>query len=342
MSASTSPAAAVPPPAPEPLADERLAQISATARLLRRPEIGALLAAIVVAIFFWTQNSLFLQLDGIANWTDVASTIGIPAVVVALLMIGGEFDLSAGVMTGSAGLMTGILATEVGMSIWLAIVITLIAATGVGFVNGYMVMKTKLPSFIVTLATFFILQRAHQAPRFSTTSAPPFMCDRRRATWNASIPMSVSQRSHLPPDRKSSSSRRARDGFARMRLTVGPFFCRRDRVTCRTGESASAARHGGTPGRGSSRTPRTDSFGSDRGRPPSCPTTTASALRCTREQACFPPQSPRNHSGQNRTERHSAAPPASDLPPIRGDAMYSPSRRGARPRLRSAGGRHGY
>ena len=128
------------------------------ARLLRRPEIGALLAAVVVAIFFWTQNSLFLKLDGIANWTDVASTIGIPAVLVALLMIGGEFDLSAGVMTGSAGLMMGILATEVGMNIWLAIVLTLIAATAVGFINGYMVMTTKLPSFIVTLATFFILQ----------------------------------------------------------------------------------------------------------------------------------------------------------------------------------------
>jgi len=73
-------------------------------------------------------------------------------------MIGGEFDLSAGVMTGSAGLMMGILATEVGMNIWLAIVLTLIAATTVGFLNGYMVMRTKLPSFIVTLATFFILQ----------------------------------------------------------------------------------------------------------------------------------------------------------------------------------------
>ncbi len=91
-----------------------------------RPEIGALLAAIVVAIFFWTQSSLFLQLDGIANWTDVASTIGIPAVMVALLMIGGEFDLSAGVMTGTAGLTMGILATEVGMNIWFAIVLTLL------------------------------------------------------------------------------------------------------------------------------------------------------------------------------------------------------------------------
>jgi simple sugar transport system permease protein len=146
--------------APPPVrpADERIAQVSTMARVMRRPEIGAAIAAVVVAIFFWTQSSLFLKLDGISNWTDVASTIGIPAVLVALLMIGGEFDLSAGVMTGSAGLMVGILGTEVGMNIWLAIGLTLLAATGVGFINGYMVMKTKLPSFIVTLATFFILQ----------------------------------------------------------------------------------------------------------------------------------------------------------------------------------------
>jgi simple sugar transport system permease protein len=148
----------VAPPPPVPAGDERLAKIGPMARLLRRPEIGALLAAVVVGVFFWTQNSLFLKLDGIANWTDVASTIGIPAVVVALLMIGGEFDLSAGVMTGSAGLMLGILATELNMSIWPAILITLVAAGCVGFVNGYMVMRTKLPSFIVTLATFFVLQ----------------------------------------------------------------------------------------------------------------------------------------------------------------------------------------
>src|SRR5512146_2096284 len=89
------PAPSVGAPPPKPIADERLAQISTMARVLRRPEIGALLAAIVVAIFFWTQNSLFLKLDGISNWTDVASTIGIPAVLVGLLMIGGEFDLSA-------------------------------------------------------------------------------------------------------------------------------------------------------------------------------------------------------------------------------------------------------
>jgi simple sugar transport system permease protein len=159
MTAPKQSAAPAPPaPALQPAGDERLAQISTTARILRRPEIGALLAAVVIAIFFWTQNHLFLHLDGISNWTDVASTIGIPSVAVALLMIGGEFDLSAGVMTGSAGLMMGILATKLNLNIWPAIVLTLIAASAVGFVNGYMVVRTKLPSFIVTLATFFILQ----------------------------------------------------------------------------------------------------------------------------------------------------------------------------------------
>jgi simple sugar transport system permease protein len=156
MSKTATSAEAAPPPTPA--GDERLANISTAARVMRRPEIGALLAAVVIAIFFFTQNSLFLKLDGISNWTDVASTIGMPAVAVALLMIGGEFDLSAGVMTGSAGLMLGILAVNVGMNVWIAIVLTLIAAAGVGFINGYMVMRTKLPSFIVTLATFFILQ----------------------------------------------------------------------------------------------------------------------------------------------------------------------------------------
>jgi simple sugar transport system permease protein len=155
---ATGEAAPAAPPPPVPVGDERLARISPLARILRRPELGSLLAALAVAIFFTTQNSLFAQLDGIANWTDVASTIGIPAVAVALLMIGGEFDLSAGVMTGSAGLMMGILATELNMNVWLAILLTLIAASGVGFLNGYMVVKTKLPSFIVTLATFFVLQ----------------------------------------------------------------------------------------------------------------------------------------------------------------------------------------
>jgi simple sugar transport system permease protein len=79
-------------------------------------------------------------------------------VPVALLMIGGEFDLSAGVMVGSSGLLLGLLATRADMNIWPAIVLVLLFGLAVGFLNGYTVVRTKLPSFIVTLGTFFILQ----------------------------------------------------------------------------------------------------------------------------------------------------------------------------------------
>src|SRR4051794_36125494 len=132
-------------PSPVPVQDGRLAGISPMPRALRRPEIGALLAAVVVAIFFWTQNALFLKLDGIANWTDVASTIGIPAVVVALLMIGGEFDLSAGVMTGSAGVMVGILPPPVNMKNLVPVPVTLVAPRGGRVVHRHNGLRGKPP-----------------------------------------------------------------------------------------------------------------------------------------------------------------------------------------------------
>src|SRR5918992_3888242 len=151
-------ATALEPPPPTSVVDERMADVSMLTKLLRRPELGALMAAAVIGLFFAVTTDEFGTLDGAANWTDVASTIGIPAVAIALLMIGGEFDLSAGVMTGTSGLFMGVMATEVGMNIWVAILLTLLFAAAVGFINGYMVVRTRLPSFIVTLATFFVLQ----------------------------------------------------------------------------------------------------------------------------------------------------------------------------------------
>jgi simple sugar transport system permease protein len=158
---TTSPPPAPPPPGAvpvEPVADERLANISLASRVLRRPEIGSLIGAAVICAFFWITAPVFGDLNGIANWTDVASTIGIMAVAVALLMIGGEFDLSAGVMTGTTGLLMGLLTTQWGLGMWPAILVTILFAVGVGLLNGVMVVRTRLPSFIVTLATFFVLQ----------------------------------------------------------------------------------------------------------------------------------------------------------------------------------------
>jgi simple sugar transport system permease protein len=80
------------------------------------------------------------------------------AVAVALLMIGGHFDLSAGVMTGTTALTVGIIAVQGGQNIWLAIAAALVLALAIGFLNGWLVTRTGLPSFIITLGSFLMLQ----------------------------------------------------------------------------------------------------------------------------------------------------------------------------------------
>jgi simple sugar transport system permease protein len=136
--------------------------VSRVTRLLRRPELGSLMAAIAVFVLFTitdaSPNHLWLHQPGLAAWTQQAAFFGIVAVPVGLLMIGGEFDLSTGVMSGVTAIIPALLVGKYHWNTWLAIVATIVFAAAIGLLNGYVVVKTKLPSFIVTLATFFILR----------------------------------------------------------------------------------------------------------------------------------------------------------------------------------------
>lgn len=146
------------PPQHPPTRDERLSSTRNSTRILRRPEIGALVAALVILVFFAVVAEQFLTPSGIGTWLNSASRFGIMAVAVAMLMIGGEFDLSAGAMTGATGLLVGVATTGYGLNIWVSVVLALVVALAIGALNGILVMRTRLPSFIVTLGTFFVLQ----------------------------------------------------------------------------------------------------------------------------------------------------------------------------------------
>lgn len=143
--------------------DERLVYRGPILRLLTRPEIGALVGAAVIWVYFWSVSEVFGTAAGTANYLDVSATLGIMAVAVSMLMIGGEFDLSAGAMTGATGILVVLLVIApgefggAGLSLWIAIPLVLAFALSIGWFNGTVVEKTGLPSFIVTLATFFIL-----------------------------------------------------------------------------------------------------------------------------------------------------------------------------------------
>jgi len=149
-------------PAPRVGDDERLTRLHGVTRILQRPELGALMGAFVVfALFALTDSSsghLWLHQTGLAAWSQQAAFFGIMAVPVGLLMIAGEFDLSTGVMTGVTAIVMGLLINNLGWNAWVAILGTVVFAALVGLLNGIVVVTTKLPSFIVTLATFFILR----------------------------------------------------------------------------------------------------------------------------------------------------------------------------------------
>ncbi|GAA1366458.1 ABC transporter permease [Streptomyces beijiangensis] len=138
-------------------ADERLIKASPLRRFLGRPELGSVVGAIAVFIFFSIVADNFLQLSSLSTVLYAASTIGIMAVPVALLMIGGEFDLSAGVLVTSSALISSMFSYQMTANVWVGVFVSLLVTLAIGAFNGFMLTRTKLPSFIITLGTFLML-----------------------------------------------------------------------------------------------------------------------------------------------------------------------------------------
>jgi simple sugar transport system permease protein len=145
-----------------PQLDERPARVGRLTWLLRRPESGALLGTVVVFVFFAivAQGTGFLSVAGTASWLNVCAELGIMAIPVALLMIGGEFDLSVGSVLVGSSLIVAIGTGYENWPIWVSVVVALVVAALVGLLNGILVVRTRLPSFIVTLGSQFILNGA--------------------------------------------------------------------------------------------------------------------------------------------------------------------------------------
>ncbi|WP_043439909.1 ABC transporter permease subunit, partial [Arthrobacter sp. UNC362MFTsu5.1] len=143
---------------PAPLAaDERIGRRSPLQNLLGRPEVGALVGAVVLFVFFSLVSTTFIQPNAFATVLYGSSTIGIMAVGVSLLMIGGEFDLSTGVAVISSALTASMFSWFFSVNVWVGVFLALAVSLTIGFINGWILVKTKLPSFIVTLATFLML-----------------------------------------------------------------------------------------------------------------------------------------------------------------------------------------
>jgi len=140
--------------------DERLRPVSALRRALVRPELGSICGVILVFMLFVmvAGDSGMFAAEGVMNWTLVSAQFMVIAVGACLLMIAGEFDLSVGSMIGFAGMVMAILSVQFDWPLWLSIISAFILCISLGALNGFLVIRTGLPSFIVTLAFLYILR----------------------------------------------------------------------------------------------------------------------------------------------------------------------------------------
>jgi simple sugar transport system permease protein len=127
--------------------------------LLRRPEAGAFLGLLAVLVFFVVFGSInFLMPAGVASWLNVAANLGIVAIPVGLLMIAGELDISIGAMIPAGSMTVAIVSGHYELPILVGILASLAVGVVVGLANGIMVVRTAVPSLIVTLGTLFAMQ----------------------------------------------------------------------------------------------------------------------------------------------------------------------------------------
>lgn len=144
-------------------ADDRVASKGKLNILFARPEVGALIGALAVAALFIAVAPSFRSVGNTGTILYQASAIGIMAVGVSLLMVGGEFDLSTGVAATASGICAALTAWNFGLNVWVGVLAALVFSLAVGAFNGWLLMRTGLPSFLVTLGTFFVLQGANLA-----------------------------------------------------------------------------------------------------------------------------------------------------------------------------------
>lgn len=130
------------------------------ANLLRRPEAGAFFGLVAVLIFFVIFGGInFLQFDGgLSSWLNVAASLGIISIPLGLLMIAGELDISVGAMVPAGAMITAVIAGHYHQSIWLGMAVTLAFGIVVGIINGLVVVRTAVPSLIITLGSLFAVQ----------------------------------------------------------------------------------------------------------------------------------------------------------------------------------------
>jgi ribose/xylose/arabinose/galactoside ABC-type transport system permease subunit len=119
-------------------------------------DLGVLLGALVIGVFFAVLAPSFLSPYNLFNLLRQTSELGIVAMAMTILIVSGEFDLSVGALYAVTGVVTGLLFKNLGVNIWLSAAGGLASALLLGSLNGWLIITARVNSFIATLATMMV------------------------------------------------------------------------------------------------------------------------------------------------------------------------------------------
>jgi len=132
--------------------------VTAIRRIIAMRDFGVLVAAVLIAAFFSIITPVFLTPYNIFNVLRQTAELGIIAMAMTVLIISGEFDLSVGAIYAVTGVVAGLLASTLGLNIWLSALAGIVAALLLGFLNGLLIATTRINSFIGTLSTMMVFR----------------------------------------------------------------------------------------------------------------------------------------------------------------------------------------
>jgi simple sugar transport system permease protein len=135
----------------------RLLRTAADA-FLRRREASVLLVAIGLMIYFQSSRSIFLSRSNLINLGQATAPDAIVAVGIVLLLVSGEIDVSVGMVFALAPFLMHYAVDFYHVSVIPAILLAIIISAGIGFLNGFITVKFRVPSFVTTLGMFYALQ----------------------------------------------------------------------------------------------------------------------------------------------------------------------------------------
>ncbi len=133
-------------------------RLTALQRIFGLRDVGVLVAAVLIAAFFSVLNPVFLTPYNLFNILRQTAELGIIAMAMTMLIVAGEFDLSVGGIYAVAGVVAGLVATRLGLDIWLAAAAGMAAALLLGWLNGLLIATTRINSFIATLSTMMVFR----------------------------------------------------------------------------------------------------------------------------------------------------------------------------------------